>query len=85
MSWPCPRCTTESTVTDTRLAGSLEHPHVRRRRSCPSCAHRWSTREVEVLPYRKQFTAQDRIELETELREEIKKELKKVLKRFTER
>ena len=43
----CPRCSSETRVTDSRT----EHQHglaVRRRRTCMSCHHRFTTYEIEL-------------------------------------
>ncbi len=41
----CPKCDNDKTeVKDSRAQG----PHVRRRRSCPRCEHKFSTLEVPV-------------------------------------
>ncbi len=47
----CPLCGTKSQVTDSR---QLPAPALRRRRKCPACAHRYSTRErVTTEPTKK--------------------------------
>lgn len=42
----CPKCSTRSTVIDTRYSPSAEPPFVRRSRCCPKCNRRWSTVEI---------------------------------------
>lgn len=63
----CPKCNSESYVVETRLIkdGSGE---IRRRRMCPKCLNRYSTREV-FYDYRESDV--DRLKREIEERLEI--------------
>jgi hypothetical protein len=47
--FPCPLCTTKMNIVDSRptLLGNANA--VRRRRKCPSCDHRLTTYECEII------------------------------------
>lgn len=50
-SWPCPECrSSETHVIDSRPQ-HVRSKHIRRRRKCVGCGHRWSTFEIHEDRY----------------------------------
>jgi hypothetical protein len=65
---PC--CGVATIVTDSRRAGVTD-AEVRRRRQCPSCGKRYTTREKIVEAYERQGTIAD--ELARQIEETIRR------------